>query len=68
MKYLISNEYGCVHFLNNSLSGGENQLCFIPLSNNNSFDTEEWGIVELPHDEIPQSYIDKVMKILKGKI
>lgn len=64
MKFYIDQDHGTVFFMKKIL--GEDELCFIPLFNNNTFDTEEWSVVERPHDEVPEEFYEQVIKELKS--
>lgn len=55
MKYLISEQYGCVYWLE------EGDLYWTPLYNNHTFDTSDGGAVERPHDEVPEEYYESVI-------
>jgi hypothetical protein len=58
MKYYTSHEYGCVYWL-------ENGELFVAPWGVYTFNTDEGGAVERPHDEVPESYYEKVMEALK---
>lgn len=59
MKYLISEEYGCVYWLENG------ELFCVPQNRDGSFDAEDGGPVERPHDEVPESYYEGVIEKLR---
>lgn len=58
MKYFISDFYGCVYWLEND------DLWCAPQTGAGTFDTNEGGLVERPHNEVPESYYKMVIKEL----
>lgn len=62
MKYMISKEYGCVYWVES------NEVHWTPLYKDGTFDTDEGGAVERPHDEVPESYYQNVIATLGGEV
>lgn len=62
MTYKIVSEYGCAYRLNKS---GELEWC--PMYSNGTFNFElEGGVVERPHDDVPEEFFNQVIADLRG--